>query len=418
MNNNPRVLVISNNGFSKTNSNGRTLGSLFQGWPKDKLAQFYISVDNLDYSVCENYFNVTDKEALLSLIFATTKKGDENKYNKAKTLRKSKRTVFQTIARDFVWGLEMWKKKNFKQWLSAFNPEIVVIQSGDFPYLIRLAREISKKFKAKLIFYNTEGYYFFNNNYMDKGCFDRILFPLFQKYYRRVFNKAMHVSSHAVYLNELLKRDYDRIFNVSSTIIYNSSDIEKSSHTFNSSNPKISYLGNLVMGRDDALIEFAEVLYSISPNLRLDIYGNANDQTLSKFKNVSAIDYHGVVGYEEVKQITQESDILIHVESQNAIIKESLRYGFSGKIADCLLSAKPFIIYASRDYACTMYLEKNEIGWVASSKMELREVLESILHNDIKRESVVEKSYQKALINHSLINNRRKFQDIIISLCK
>ena len=68
MNNNPRVLVISNNGFSKTNSNGRTLGSLFQGCPKDKLAQFYISVDNLDYSVCENYFNFTDKEALLSLL--------------------------------------------------------------------------------------------------------------------------------------------------------------------------------------------------------------------------------------------------------------------------------------------------------------------------------------------------------------
>lgn len=68
MNNNPRVLVISNNGFSKTKSNGRTLGSLFQGWPKEILAQFYISSDNLDFGVCNNYFNFTDKEALLSLL--------------------------------------------------------------------------------------------------------------------------------------------------------------------------------------------------------------------------------------------------------------------------------------------------------------------------------------------------------------
>ena len=68
MNNNPRVLVIRNNGFSKTKSNGRTLGSLFQGWPKVILAQFYISSDNLDFGVCNNYFKFTDKEALLSLL--------------------------------------------------------------------------------------------------------------------------------------------------------------------------------------------------------------------------------------------------------------------------------------------------------------------------------------------------------------
>ena len=64
----PRVLVISNNCFSKTDSNGRTLGNFFVGWPKDRLAQFYIQNASPDFEVCENYFRVTDGQAVKALL--------------------------------------------------------------------------------------------------------------------------------------------------------------------------------------------------------------------------------------------------------------------------------------------------------------------------------------------------------------
>ncbi|MEG2402761.1 MAG: hypothetical protein RSB34_07500, partial [Muribaculaceae bacterium] len=60
----PRTLVISNNSFSLTNSNGRTLGNFFIGWPKESLAQFCISSDGPNYDICNNYYCITDKEAL------------------------------------------------------------------------------------------------------------------------------------------------------------------------------------------------------------------------------------------------------------------------------------------------------------------------------------------------------------------
>ena len=60
----PKVLVISNECFSKTSSNGRTLGNFFSGWSKDKLAQFYISSGTPDFNYCTNYFRVTDGQAL------------------------------------------------------------------------------------------------------------------------------------------------------------------------------------------------------------------------------------------------------------------------------------------------------------------------------------------------------------------
>lgn len=412
----PRVLVIGNNSFSKTNSNGRTLGSLFQGWPKDKLAQFYISSDNLDFEVCYNYFNVTDKEALFSLFHVREKKSESTNLGGAKTLRKSRRTVFQTIAREIVWRSGMWKSKQLGAWLNSFSPEIVVIQSGDFPYLINFAKQIAKRFSAKFVFYNTEGYYFFENNYMDKGSLDVILFPLFQKYYRNIFQKAMNYASYAIYLNDLLKEDYDASFTVPSSVIYNSSDIVASNHEFNSKSPQITYLGNLVMGRDDALIKFAEVLSSISGDLALNVYGNADEKTKEKFERVSSLNYCGVVTYDEVRRITKESDVLVHAESQDISVKESLKYGFSGKIADCLLSGHPFVVFASRDYACSQYLENNRIGWVASTEDELKSVLNEILYKEDIRSSVVERSFQVASQNHDLLKNKQKFQEILKSL--
>lgn len=56
----PRLLVLSNNSLSKSNSNGRTLGSLLQGWPKERLAQFAIMCIDPDFDVCENYYQVRD----------------------------------------------------------------------------------------------------------------------------------------------------------------------------------------------------------------------------------------------------------------------------------------------------------------------------------------------------------------------
>lgn len=60
----PKVLVFSNNCFAKTNSNGRTLGNFFVGWPKDCLAQFYIHNSIPDFEYCTNFFRVTDGQAL------------------------------------------------------------------------------------------------------------------------------------------------------------------------------------------------------------------------------------------------------------------------------------------------------------------------------------------------------------------
>ena len=60
--NKKRLLVIGHNCFSRTGSNGRTLANFLKGWPKEKLAQLYIHVEQPDFEICENYFCITDSQ--------------------------------------------------------------------------------------------------------------------------------------------------------------------------------------------------------------------------------------------------------------------------------------------------------------------------------------------------------------------
>ena len=63
-----RILVISHNIFSDTESMGKTLSGYFNGWDKDEIAQFYIHSEiPTSNKVCKNYFRITDIDALKSI---------------------------------------------------------------------------------------------------------------------------------------------------------------------------------------------------------------------------------------------------------------------------------------------------------------------------------------------------------------
>lgn len=62
----PRTLVVSNNPFSTTSNNGKTLASFFKDFPKDKIAQLYFSPALPDEESFPNYFQITDLQMFRS----------------------------------------------------------------------------------------------------------------------------------------------------------------------------------------------------------------------------------------------------------------------------------------------------------------------------------------------------------------
>ena len=193
---NPRVLVVSNNSFSKTSNNGRTLGNLFQGWPKERLAQFCISTTEPDFDVCENYYLLTDKSMLNSIVHF--KKGERcdirtNLGTEGSLLTGEKqrlKTPWAALLRHFLWSCNRWKSDAFIQWIDQFDPELVLIMNSDATFILEIATFVSERKRIPIVMYNTEGFYFFQHYYFDHSkLLDNSLFWVYQTLYKKRFRK-------------------------------------------------------------------------------------------------------------------------------------------------------------------------------------------------------------------------------------
>ena len=166
-----KILIIANNPLSDTNSNGRTLKNFFGAEDRDKLAQMYIHGGVPDFAACNQYFRVSDRDVLGAFLRRTSagRKVEVNEVEaiscEVATAKGSKKTPFRMLVRSFLWECRVWRKR-FYQWVESVNPEAVLLQAGDSPFLYLLARKIAKSRNIPLVIYNSEDYCFQKKNYM------------------------------------------------------------------------------------------------------------------------------------------------------------------------------------------------------------------------------------------------------------
>lgn len=418
----PRVLVVANNSFSLTNSNGRTLGNFFIGWPKSCLAQFCISTDGPNYDLCENYYYVSDKQALKAAMLRSSVSGKmPTKCQQKAPVSdvKIRKTAFTSIVRSLIWNSGFWKQKSFATWCDEFNPEVILLQSGDSMFMLKIATDLSCKFNVPLLIFNSESYYFKDINFMGSSVVAKLWYKLYIHLYRKQFVKTINQASYSIYANELLKHDYDQQFHKPSCILYTSTEVTYKTKPWNSASPRFVYLGSLGLGRHVSLIEIANVLQTINPTYKLEVYGNMPETDIQTvFKNCSGIEYKGFVNYQEVIHIMHAADVLFHVELFSDFAEYDLKYAFSTKIADSLACGTNFLIYAPASLACTKYLSENKCAWVVSAKEMLIPTLKNLMQDYQSRNEILANAHYIVEQNHNSEQNKKKFQSIICELLK
>lgn len=416
-----KVLVISNNSFSKTNSNGRTLGNYFLRWSKDKLAQFCISTTEPDYDICNNYYCVPDKNAFDAFIhFKKTKRSRiEDCINTAANTKIisskfSVKTATKLLVRHLIWK-NRWNSKDFWIWVENFNPEVVLVMNSDSAFILDIARTVSEKKSLPLMMYNTEGFYFFDKDYMHESSFiDKISFAIYKRIYRKAFKKLMKVTSLSFHLNGKLCKDFQKEFGGRHEILYSSSSMVHKDYICDKNCLKFSYLGNFGFNRASALIEIAQVLREIDSSYVLHIYGRIPTKEIEEqFKKSSNIVLEGFIDYNKVKDVMYNSTILFHAESRDSKYEEILRYGFTTKIADSLSCGVPFLMYSLPTVAGADYLRETKAGWYAGNKAELKTCINEILNDAVIRNVILERAREISQLNHNEEKSRNKFKNLI-----
>lgn len=427
----PRLLVLSNNGFSKQNSNGRTLGSLLQGWPNDRIAQFCISSDGPDFDVCENYYCVTDSDVLRSILHLKPSKRrileKETKIDANATpngqVRHFKNSL-NMLLRNLAWQVGLWRGKEFNRWIDRFAPDIILLQNGESFFMHSLAMKIAKRTGAQIAMFNTEPPYLAKTDYFryDNRFLRKVLFPIYHYIYRRTYEKFMRKCRLVVYGNQQLLDDYTAVFPDSkdiSHVIYTGSDIEFRPPRFNDEDLKFTYAGNLGFDRPSALIELAKEINAINAAYKLDLYGPVKDEAMKqRLDSCPYINYHGMVSYSELVTIIENSHFLIHAESQDQKWQDGLKYGFSTKIADSICSGKIFLLYASSKIACARYIQSNGAGIFSENPRELRDMLIKAISTPACRDAIIEKARKVAAENHSKEKNKAKIMGLLVNTLK
>ena len=392
-----KVLVISHNCFSKNSNIGRTLASYFCNYNPNNLAQLYFHDETPNSSVCLNYYNFTDTDALKS-IFARWRKGkvfnkgnidldrkDSRNYSSS-TARiyeyGRKRKPFVSYLRDLMWRLSSWNNRHFKKWLYNFGPDLILLTASDYSFPYVIANKIKKMTKIPMIIVCYDDFFL---NYQHQGEFFR---NIFYRHFLKCANKAIKTSSATFANNPKMSKDYENFFGREWPVLYMSADYIATSISYDISKRKgICYLGNLGYNRNLQLVEIGKYLKNNKLGFlpkHIDVYSNEkNKETIGVLNEENGIVFHGSIAKDEVQKIVNNSIAVLHVESFDDKNRNLVKYSFSTKIADCLGSGTPLIAFGPGDIASIEYLIDNDCAFIAENNDELESVFNCLLEKNV-----------------------------------
>lgn len=416
-----RVLVVSHNVFTKTSNMGKTLSSYFAGWNVQDLAQFYIHSEVPTTHLCENYFRITDKEVLKSILSRRCGKvfGKENIEEgrldsrtdqglTAKVYQSArKRTPMIYLARNLIWRLGAWKNKRFFEWVDAFDPEAIFFASGDYTFIYRIARLLVKRKNIPLYTVCMDDYYLNNAN---EG---RFLGKFSHSLFMREVHKTLSSSAAIFTICQKMATDYEKKFHKKCHVLHTPTDLKEPLQK--PKKKKISYIGNLGYCRDQSLIEIGRALRSLGAEIdHIDVYSaESRPEILQNMTLENGIHFCGKINADQVKQVMAESLAVIHTESFDEQERNQVRYSISTKIADSLMSGTCILAYGPKDVASMEYLLDNQAAVAITSPEELRDGLTTLLQDQEKRETAIRNAVMLAKQNHDLKINGKLILDVM-----
>lgn len=415
-----RILVLSQVSFSTSSANGRTLGNLFRGYPKEALAQFSLIAPDPDFDVCANIYQVSDRDAVRAFFgkkvgrrLEPPTEGEAKpsaSQNSGGAHGRFRGSPAMLIARNIVWGRRGWRK-GFDRWVAEFQPQLVLLQVGNMAFMIDLALEVARQYHIPLAVFNSENFYFKDFNYF-RGSHSDFLYPVFQNHFRRHYRRMMEYATCFIYTCDKLVRLHREEFGTVGITIYTPATVIRHGAARKKEKFQVSYLGSLGLNRHLPLIQIAETLQKINPSLYLDVYGGADEDVKKMLTACPAVHYHGFVSYAEVLRIMEESSLLVHAEANDPFTARDLETGFSTKIADSLGCGTPFLLYAPKSIACAEYIMDNGGAFYASSPEELEPVLRDAM--DLKKaQEKLDRAYVTAQENHCDEKNHQVFLDAL-----
>lgn len=426
-----RVLIVGTSPFD-LKTPARAFDSYFHYWESENLAQIFSITSIPMKGHCSTLYQLTDKDMLGAWVCGKRdlgkiyKKCDLSNLENDKLVVKGGETYLEKIVRrlyklghnknsviylmrGFLWRKKYWCTKKLNRWLDEFKPECVFLSFSDDYFIPQIALYVARRFDIPIVSSIGDDYYF-NYKYTMSP-----FYHLYKLTYRKLIRKVFSHGGSAIYIGNKIRDKYNTEFRLNGETVYLTSSIERREFkVINRVAPKISYFGNVRLGRNKSLVDIADALKSINSSYTIDVYSNELDEKFLKvIKNNSNIKFHGAISYSEVKRLTVGSDIIIVAEGFKKKDVDISRYSLSTKVADSLASGVNVLAYGSAECGAIEYAASTGAIAVCTDKGELKRVIEKMILDVSYQRYNYDKAIEICDRNHTLTNSCYVFEDVI-----
>lgn len=405
-----KILVVSHNVFSDTESMGKTLSGYFHGFDRTDLAQFYIHNQIPTTNYCNDYYRITDKEVIQSILCRKAGRSYQSKplpvqerddVDQSKSTVRAyqiarKRTPLIYFLRNLWWKIGHWNNKEFRSWIDKVSPDCVFFASGDYAFMYDIALKIAKARNIPLYMSCMDDYYMNNKNA------NSILGRLQHKYFMTSVRKAVDYASAIFCICDKMSDDYKQFFHKKTITLHTPASFSEPLQE--EKKETISYLGTLGYQRDKQLISIGKALKNLGlkPS-HIDVYSTENrKEILSEMTLENGIIFHGSVDADEVRKIIGKSLAVVHTESFSQSESHAVRYSVSTKIADSLMSGTCIFAFGPKEIASMQYLQDNNAAICCNTNDDLENCLYSLLMDFDMRKKTIENAIKLGKKNHQL----------------
>lgn len=365
-----KILVISNNAFSETNNNGKTLASFFENFHPDNISQLYFSADVPNGTSVDNFYQISDKDIIKSIFNKNYQCGrkicksqnnttSESKEGTCRLTEIIKGSNIARLIREVFWKFGGWKSKDLQRWLSEISPDIIFFCAGDSGFSYNITKYIQKKFHSKLALYITDDYV------LPRKTFN-IVWWIRRDFICLKMKTAVTSCDLFVTISTKMQEVYKEFFGKDSFVAVNMTQSMRDESREGVPNDCITfvYAGGFHYNRFKILGLLAESIKKYNSNFNnkkkacLKIFSNQKPDIsiLKKIVIAGASEYCGYLNLKELKKVLSMCDIPVHVESFDKRSIESTRLSVSTKIPEYLSLGKPVLAIGPKEVASMEYL--------------------------------------------------------------
>lgn len=402
---NKKVLIINSKSMYTNNATGITLRSLFENFDKSQMLEIFWeeepSKNNMQYIFLKN------KKYSIAYFLMKCRKSKMNNVLKKQTLSDNKQLIFKRIFsffRQFIVLIPDMSKivisnKDFKK-ISDFSPDVIYTLGGGINAL-KVSYKLSIRYNIPIVIHHMD-------NWMHSIQWENNpLLYMYKNKLREYCKKCYTRTNISLAISDEMAKVYTKEYKINHLPLMNSIDVASfkcNEDIINSTPFKFIYAGGLHLERYKSLIDIGLVIDKLNKvnktKAKLLIYTGIDNIKMYKteLKKCKCIDLHEAIPHANIKELYENANVLIHVESSTLEKNDFFKYSISTKIPEYLSTERPILFYGPDSIYLYRFLNENDIAYTANNKSQLEFIINKMLMVDKKSLNMVAKNgYEFAL---------------------